>query len=410
MCLVLIFFCATDAVVHKFLARSYRLSSAEDVRHRSLSQLKSYQDTHQQGLDLIDADALKQGIKLDRNQDTSYIYIANVSIGSPAQTFAMEIDLWNIGDLCVIGSNFTISGTFYDPSRHRKQTYEQRNSSTFTGLAGSFQNHFCGSGHSGADLAKVDMRTANVSMGIVDKLSLYIESEPIDGILGLSPTSSFLSPNNLVTQLLGNLEKPIMTWWQNQTDYVGTAQVTLGAEDTDNCQSNYVYAPQVDVDVKFSNWKVHIASASIEGKPDSEASWSKHNFVAIHRIYQHFLSHRSIVRVHQCKRCSLRQHEEPLDCGLRFDKGKNVVFNIGGTGNMTDSSTKPLKLTGADYIKYYKYYDICYLSVYGSKYYTTVELPAQFMNNHCLAYNAKEKSIGFADAKWVNKDPKTYGK
>ncbi|KAI1700635.1 hypothetical protein DdX_16606 [Ditylenchus destructor] len=128
----------------------------------------------------------------------------------------MEIDLWHIGDLCVIGSNFTLSGTFYDPGRHKKQTYEQRNSSTFTELTGNFQNHFCGSGHSGNDQAKVDLRTANVSMGIVDKLSLYIESEPIDGILGLSPTSSFLSANNLVTQLLADLEKPIMTWWQNQ--------------------------------------------------------------------------------------------------------------------------------------------------------------------------------------------------
>ncbi|KAI1700634.1 hypothetical protein DdX_16605 [Ditylenchus destructor] len=170
-----------------------------------------------------------------------------------------------------------------------------------------------------------------------------------------------------------------------------------------------VYAPQVDVDVKFSNWKVHIASASIEGKPDSEVGvnttlWQYTAFTSI-------FCPMDLLYVFTNASDAVYDSTKSLwivDCDLT--KAKNVVFNIGGTGNTTDSSTKPLKLTGADYIKYYKYYDICYLSVYGSKYYTTVELPAQFMNNHCLAYNAKEKSIGFADAKWVNKDPKTYGK
>ncbi|KAI1695833.1 hypothetical protein DdX_19369 [Ditylenchus destructor] len=92
-------------------------------------------------------------------------------------------------------------------------------------------------------------------------------------------------------------------------------------------------------------------------------------------------------------------YEWEADCDTT--KAKNIILNIGSNGNTSDADTKQLVLTGADYIKYLSYYDTCVVYANHYKYIRYVQLKAMFLNNHCLAYNIKEITIGFADTKSI---------
>uniref|UniRef100_A0A915CPT5 Peptidase A1 domain-containing protein n=1 Tax=Ditylenchus dipsaci TaxID=166011 RepID=A0A915CPT5_9BILA len=86
------------------------------------------------------------------------------------------------------------------------------------------------------------------------------------------------------------------------------------------------------------------------------------------------------------------------DCDI--SKAAKLVLNIGGEGDTTSSATKQLVISAADYVAYERSYDYCYLTaVFLSESMDKLDMNFQFMDNHCLAYNIKDKTIGIADSK-----------
>ncbi|KAI1701001.1 eukaryotic aspartyl protease domain-containing protein [Ditylenchus destructor] len=268
-------------------------------------------------------------------------------------------------------------------------------------------------------LQRVDDVSANVVMGVItDQIGYYLRYYPVDGVLGLNPTTPFTNADNLVSQLVGTMDTPIMSWWQNVSQYdEGVAQLTLGGEDTDNCQSNYVYvSQQQSLWTTYGDYSVHIASAQIDGMPDYEVSlntttalWPDQDRIYCSYDFFYVLTNATNSALRALATNAVYNetlNEWEVDCDL--SKTKNVILNIGGSGDKADGTTKQLILTGADYIYYHSYYNTCVVYAYPSEYAQVVELSSRFMNNHCVAYNAKEKTVGFADVKVKNNDPKTY--
>uniref|UniRef100_A0A915DD67 Peptidase A1 domain-containing protein n=1 Tax=Ditylenchus dipsaci TaxID=166011 RepID=A0A915DD67_9BILA len=74
--------------------------------------------------------------------------------------------------------------------------------------------------------------------------------------------------------------------------------------------------------------------------------------------------------------------------------GSPVTLNIGEEGNAK------VVLTGADYIKYNKYYDVCYLAVVSKPSYAgSLYLGNNFFKNHCFTFNVNDKTIAFSKSK-----------
>ncbi|KAI1701513.1 eukaryotic aspartyl protease domain-containing protein [Ditylenchus destructor] len=406
ICLAIIFFLA-EASVHKFLAKPYRLEGeAAAIRHNAIRN-RRLESVPENLRNFESLSKLSPKLALNRTMDSEWIYTANVTIGTPAQTYLMEIDMWYAQDLCIIGSSANLSRV--DPDLPPKHTYDPSSSSTYVDKNGNFTDYPCGKGINGSDQIKVDDVSANVVMGVItDKIGYYLRYYPVDGVLGLNPTAPYTNADNLVSQLVGTMDNPIMSWWQNMSRYnEGIAQLTLGGEDTDNCQSNYVYAPQQHRNGTYGDYGVHIASAQIDGVSDNEVSlntttslWPDQGRIYCSYDFFYVLTNASNAVFNETS------DEWEVDCDL--SKTKNIILNIGGSGDKADGTTKQLILTGADYIYHWQYDNTCVVYAYPSEYAQVLELSSRFVNNHCVAYNAKEKTVGFADVKVKNNDPKTY--
>ncbi|KAI1700791.1 eukaryotic aspartyl protease domain-containing protein [Ditylenchus destructor] len=401
----ILFLGLTNAAVHKFLAHTYRLDRVEaEIRQNALKRMR-FQQIREHWPEFDDQNGLQPSIALNHSETTYNLYLTNITVGTPAQTFVAEIDLWYGSDLCVISSSANLS--VVDDRLAEKHTYNSSESSSFVDLKGKFADWVCGYGINGSDQVTVDTASANVAMGIVDNLGYEISQYPIDAMLGLNPSTPQSNKDNLVSQLVAGLDKPIVSWWQNESSfYEGPAQLTLGGEDIDNCRSNYVYAPQIPSINGFNDFGVHLVSASIDGMPNSEKGlnttlqlWHGHNRIYCSDDFFYLMTNASNASWNE----TIEEWE--VDCDV--SKVKNITLNIGSNGNTTDSNTKQLVLTGVDYIRYYSWYDKCV--VYAAKYKRIrhVEMTFRFLNNHCLAYNVKEKTVGFADAKWINSQLRT---
>ncbi|KAI1693781.1 eukaryotic aspartyl protease domain-containing protein [Ditylenchus destructor] len=180
--------------------------------------------------------------------------------------------------------------------------------------------------------------------------------------------------------------------------YEETAQLTLGGEDTDNCQSKYTYVPQIRSRYGLSGFRVHLASGSIDGMPDFVKGLNTTLKVSpdLGRMY---LNDDFFYLLTNASNASWNEtiNEWEVDCNVT--KAKNITLNIGSDGNTADGNTKQLVLTGADYIQYDSRKNTCIVYASRYKYVASVTMTNRFLNNHCIAYNAKEKTIGFADAK-----------
>ncbi|KAI1693771.1 aspartic protease 6 [Ditylenchus destructor] len=380
------------AAVHKFFAQPYRLDSEAARTRQNAVERRRFQEIREHWPTFDKWNELQPSIALNHSYESNYAYLTNITVGTPV--------MWYGSDLCVISSNANLSKV--SNSIPQKHTYDSSGSSSFVDLNSNFTDWVCGDGKNGSDQITVDTVSTSVVMGIVDDIGYDFKYDPIDAVLGLNPTTPQSNKNNLVSQLIAGLDKPIMTWWQNDSRrYDGPAQLTLGGEDTDNCQSNYVYAPQIWSRYGYGDFRVHLASASIDGMPNYVKGlnttlqlWHGRN-----RIY---CSDDVFYLMTNASNASWNETISDWEVDCDVTKANNITLNIGSNGNTADGNTKQLVLTGADYIEYVSWFDTCV--VYANHYYslTYLELTSRFLNNHCLAYNAKEKTVGFADGNVIN--------
>ncbi|KAI1699333.1 eukaryotic aspartyl protease domain-containing protein [Ditylenchus destructor] len=312
-----------------------------------------------------------------------YMYFANITIGTPAQTLTVEIDPWSLNT----------------DELPPKKVYDKSQSSSYVDIGKNFSTAACGRGQKGTDVVNVGEVSTAVTFGIAQNASSYLKLLPSDGILGINRMPPFNNSKNAISQLLSGLDSPVVTWWQNETYWgfnatLPVAQLTLGAEDIDHCKSSYVYVPRVtNIKTYDRFYPVHLTTAVIsEGTPEDQIETRfeinatlnmRHNQYRIYSPRSFFYALTNATNAVY----NSTVWEYVVDCDL--SKHKDIVLNIGGSGFTEDGTSRQIS-----------YYRVCYLSAFVSgEENRVVELPQKFLNNHCLAYNAKEDMIGFSEVK-----------
>uniref|UniRef100_A0A915D0Q1 Peptidase A1 domain-containing protein n=1 Tax=Ditylenchus dipsaci TaxID=166011 RepID=A0A915D0Q1_9BILA len=275
--------------------------------------------------------------------------MANISVGTPAQTFIVEVDYFWFGSLILIDSKANQSSV--RPDIPTKNSYNSSQSSSFTAANLNFTS-WLGNGYVANDIlalgenlkSKVDFGLLNTA-GYLFLIILWMD---------------YFWLHRALIHLV--LDEPVITiWTNNNLSGNGSSVGTLGALDSEHCESNWAFIPQLG-----RPWLVNATNAVY----DSNSGYYK------------------------------------VDCDT--SKAAKIVFNIGGEGNTTSSANKQLVISAANYVLYSESYDFCYLAAYFSKYTSVLEMNIQFLNNHCLAYNIKDKTIGLADSKTPITDVKKY--
>ncbi|KAI1698101.1 eukaryotic aspartyl protease domain-containing protein [Ditylenchus destructor] len=299
--LLLISLTVAYGVVHKIPTRHHSLNSEQasglfdlqSIRHQIL----------RRGSFGIQASVGKLPL-----QDVYYLTTGNVTVGTPEQSFTVEVDAFSNNNLWLIGSNVNLKSA--NDNNPKKQP----------------------------DNAKlIGPLSAPVKFVVLDELPYALDYFPIDGVLGLSPIQK--NPANVskvVDELVGQLDSPVISVYVNQTAAGnGTGQI-----------------PSSDINV-FVN-----GTGAAYNKPTG--------------LYA-------------------------IDCNRT--KAPVISLNIGGEGDYTDGTSQTLDLTGDDYIRYSESFKMCYLGVrfYNGNGYWYVG--SEVLNNHCISYNLKENTVGFADSK-----------
>ncbi|KAI1695345.1 eukaryotic aspartyl protease domain-containing protein [Ditylenchus destructor] len=249
----------------------------------------------------------------------------------------------------------------------------------------------------------------------------YFNEYGTDGIFGLSPTKHDQSDGNnattIIAQIGSQLDKPIVTVWTNSSyDGEGNGLITLGALDTEHCQSNWIFMPKTEPYYYYSGWSVFITTMHGTWPNGTQQNFEANRNVTvasyISGIYVPDEWIPLLLNVSKAVYDNVT-HMYLVDCDT--SKLDNVTLHVGGVprghrGNK--SKTYNLTITVADYTSYDEYFDVCYFDAYGyktapyaySEERMQIVLGHNFALNHCLAYNSLNNRIGFADSK----TPKTF--
>jgi len=202
-------------------------------------------------------------------------------------------------------------------------------------------------------------------------------------------------------QIVDSLDQPVISIYSNrflkESICLERANiVTIGALDTENCQSNWIYVPRVSN--RHFSYAFHLSSVELTVNGEKKtvglnATMTLDPFSTF--IYLPKALEPYLVNATNAVYNSTIGYKV-VDCDT--SKAAKLVFNVGGQGNLTTSANKQLVISAADYISYSEYYQSCYLS---ATFYKTrfVEMGAQFLDNHCIGYNIKDNTVGFADSK-----------
>ncbi|KAI1700077.1 eukaryotic aspartyl protease domain-containing protein [Ditylenchus destructor] len=395
-------------LVHKIPTQSLKLSP-EIAKQRLV---KKYANNPQMlkflsrsaSLEVADGSTDKKNQTLPLSQSTGAwetVEVANISVGTPPKWFVVEVDWFYDQNMELIDSNATLTS-----KNVAIRLFNTSTSSTYSPVAGSYYSSLSSSrGHRGQDIVNANGKDLTVTLGVLDyAYAYYFTGNGVDGFLGLSPGEQTYSNNaNLTTvvkQIANQLDSPVVSVWsESSRDGDGSGQITLGALDTDHCESNWMFMPRTDPNSYYSGYTVHLATV--------EGTWPN----GTHQTYKANLDV-SIVPdqtgiVVDAEWVSLFRNisnavwdkevqQYVVDCDTT--KLGNATFRIGGHGYGQNSKTYNLTITGADYTTYYEYYDVCYLLIgtgvrSNNRNSMPVILGHNFARNRCLAYNMKDNKI-----------------
>lgn len=335
--------------------------------------------------------------------------VANINIGTPQQSFTVELDWYYDTVMEVIDVN---AYDRYSDKDRIPHLYNASLSSTYSRVYGDFYDSVSSSsGHRGQDVVNLNGQKFNLTFGILDSpYYYYFSRNEIDGIFGISPSNSKSSANKNMTttvkQIANQLDNQVVTVWsESSVEGDGSGQITLGALDDDHCESNWIFMPRTDADYYYSGYTVHLATVEGTWTNGTQVTYKANVDLSVVPYYAGIVVDRDWLQLF--KNVSNAQWDSDarlyeVDCDTT--KSGNITFHVGGRGWGKNSKTYNLTITGADYTAYSEHFDICYLAVdtgvySGSTYSMPVILGHNFVRNHCLAYNAKNNKIGFADSK-----------
>ncbi|KAI1700120.1 eukaryotic aspartyl protease domain-containing protein [Ditylenchus destructor] len=401
--LLLVCLAMASAVVHKIPTQHHALSG-EHSKHLFRHASRRHQQLYRRKV------GMQASVGKLPTQETQYFTTGEITVGTPPQSFIVEVDAFYDNELILIGSNASLTSTnknvFVDIPK--KSTYNANNSSTYVAVNGNISTWGI-KGHKAQDVLNIGPLSATIkSFAVGDEVPDVLQYYPADGILGLSPMmKSYENVSVVADDLIDQLDKPIISVYVNATRRGnGTGQVTLGAEDNDNCQSTWSYVPALNYYRNSYPYTVHASSMemTIGGQLTTVNLDSNVTFYPVNvfdvpvQLEDAFVNGTGATY-------NKSVHAYTIDCDTT--KAPLITLNIGGVGNSTDSTSRKLVLSGADYIRYLKSEDVCYLGV---TFYRGLITPArwglgsQVLNNHCISFNYKERTVGFADSKTPKTD------
>ncbi|KAI1704573.1 eukaryotic aspartyl protease domain-containing protein [Ditylenchus destructor] len=339
-------------------------------------------------------------------QHLNYLTIGTITVGTPPQSFNVEVDAFYENELMVIDVNANLSSV--SKTLPEKSTYNAEKSSTYVAVNGNVSGWGI-NGHKAQDVLNIDSVSGTVkSFLVADKVPYFINYYPVDGLLGLSASKkSYFNVSVVADDLVGQLDKPLISVYVNATIAGnGTGQVTLGAEDSDNCQSTWSYVPSLKY-FASSPFTVHASSAevTIGGQLTTVNLDANVTFMSWPALDVSYAAKDVFVNGTGAKYNESVGYYT-IDCDTT--KAPLITINIGGVGNSTDSTSQKLVLSGADYIRSWKSMGVCYLGVNFYRGTGMWYLGSQVLNNHCISFNYKDRTVGFADSKTPKTDVTSY--
>ncbi|KAI1703921.1 eukaryotic aspartyl protease domain-containing protein [Ditylenchus destructor] len=391
--LLLVCLAMASAVVHKIQTQHHALSGKHSkhlfghasLRHQQLYRRKVGMQASVGKLPLEEVDYWITGV---------------ITVGTPPQSFNVEVDAFFNNELVLLAPNASVK-EYAKENLPEKKTYNAGNSSTYVAVNGNVSTWDI-KAHKAQDVLNIGSLSATIKSFVVTDVlrgGWSVNYFPVDGVLA----------DDLVDQL----DKPLISVYLNATrGGNGTGQVTLGAEDTDNCQSTWSYVPAAIYYAYFTqfSFSVHASSAevTIGGQLttvnlDSNVTLLPYPGIAVPISTKDLFVNGTGTIYNE----SIGVYT--IDCDTT--KSPLIKLNIGGVENSTDNTSQKLVLSGADYIRYWKSQDVCYLDVHfysGSidNLGTTTQwfFGSEVLNNHCISFNYKERTVGFADSKTPKTD------
>ncbi|KAI6234674.1 Eukaryotic aspartyl protease [Aphelenchoides fujianensis] len=204
------------------------------------------------------------------------LYVAAVSLGTPAQDFQLVLDS-SSADLWVVDAGCTEDQCRGFPeSGYSKHAYDRSQSSTFEEDGRPFELSF-GNGESCTGewavdrLSLGDFSADNQTFGAATSIPAALGYEPIDGWLGLGlgSASNATAP---VRNLLAHFDQPLFTiWLDRHFDPVqGEAggAITFGGTDDANCDADVTWTPLTAAD----SWRFELQKFEFDSFEQDEAA------------------------------------------------------------------------------------------------------------------------------------------
>jgi len=337
------------------------------------------------------------------NGTSGWLFIGNISIGTPPQTLQVAFDIGD-SDLYVFASDATVH-VWSSSSEIDEESvgFDSSLSSTFTATNTNFSEWNYVRGKLASDLVNLGDLQVNLTFGDATTLGAYVNNLGVDGFFGLSPHPSYNNVPNVLTQLVPNLEKPIIVWHANVNSsypYNGRAQVAMGTDNADFCANNWQYVQLVNA-TSWGTLGFPLTSVSmVDGNGCVNTVKTNHSIVVEPGVFEGFYVSRQVRELFvqasgAIYNTTASTYQVPCDQGA---SGRNVTLNIG-------DGSQQLVLTPQDYTVYNSYFGICQLYVYGSydennhKYDSyVVYLGQQYLNKMCTSYNIQTQQMGLSDA------------
>lgn len=397
----------TNAVVYRISAVQHRLPK-EVARHRSLELTRAYK---REGLDLLFEEeqlnrfnpkhqpSLRASVGSLNTAEFNrwYDLKGNISVGTPPQKLVVRVDFWYNSDLSVLGPGLNMTRLIRElPAKH---TYNSSLSSTCVDLGQTFGYENDKSGFLVNDTVSFDQASfSNVSIAVIDNITYEYSqfySDPIDGRLGLFPEESIYNvSSSFVSQIVSQLDEPIITYvGENLHSGNGTAQITIGGKDTQNCGSDWAFAPRTisyGYGVNTSSFSVALSNGTVYGNiPLNGTIYISDWFgrpVASNEMFNVFLYGAGAV---------YNKTSGLFVASCDVSKAANISINL-KTNDTTNASI--LVLTGDDYIHYDKNWNACCVNMKVDIWSPGRQLilGGDFISRRCIAYNAVTDEVGIA--------------
>jgi len=337
-----------------------------------------------------------------------WMLIGNITIGSPAQTFAVAFDIWD-SDLSVIdvNANFTRSrNSSYWLSQ--KNLFNATTSLSAQVSNGNITNDWGDKGVIINDNINVGGLSLNVNFGDLTTVRSALGYLSLDGLLGLSPIpSNNTGIVNLLKQISGSLAMPVLTMHLNRSyEYDGwtdgefandtDAEIVLGSNSIPQCNSNNWMPIQLNPQ-SVDNWAPFTVNATSIASSLSGCNTNVKLSQPI--VFADWFSW--MIVSYQVEELFVKASGAVFDS----DYGMYIVSDMSNASNVNISLAdgNVLTLKPQDYIMTVD--GVNYLFVYGwynedDTHYSNrpIYIGQQWLNTHCISYNINVNTLSITDA------------